>query len=815
MRIHALASVSSVAILFATGAFAQSATAPSAGAQAQSGASSDAASPQRSPQTLPSSSSAPAAALSEIVVTAQQRGENLQKAAVAVDVVKGSDLVASGVTNIDALTKLVPALSVEGTSQGSLIFIRGVGNFTLQAQSDPASAFNVDGVYLGRPISNAGTFYDLQRIEVLKGPQGTLYGRNATAGAINVLPVQPILGKFSGYETTSYGNYNAVVTEGALNIPFGNDVALRVSGSYDRHDGYLNDGTSNENSGGARVQLKARLTPDLSVRFSFDYAHQGGAGEGSTYLSSYALNPATNQYVFTPTNLNASEGIFSPASQAFKESLIAGTAARKFGPLVNYPFEDNAVYDGHTQVDWNTSLGTFTVLPAYVRTDKNNLATGAITGGDQLTADQYSIEARLVSNPGKVIDYNLGVYYFNEHVKDVMAANVSSISQFTTLHASTSSPAGYGRLTWHVTDRLRLTGGLRYTADSKSFSDAATTLALACLVPLAAGGCPTAPLLPFTNTLAQQPYVPAASGGRVAVTPTALVARVDSTAASTLSEDKLTYRGAVEFDVAPRSLAYASVETGYRSGGFNTAVGFSTYAPETITAYTLGLKNRFFDNRAQLNVELFDWEYRDQQLSVLGVDATGRSTIITRNIGQSTIRGVELEGQVLLTPQTILSADVQYLDATYNSFVYKPLISSGYPVTGCAVSKDATTATLYDVNCSGKPAFNSPTWTVNAGIQHTIPVSDFDIVLSANTQFKSGRYVAADYIADEYVGDTTQTDAQISLSRRGGPWAVAAYVHNLENDRILFYATTAVGANFVGGEFTPPRTYGVRVSAKF
>ena len=788
-------SVSLAVMTSATGARAQ--TAPGTEANTQSGS---------------AATGVASTGLQEIVVTAQQRGENQQKAAIAIDVVKGSDLISSGVTNVESLGKLVPALTIEGTSNGSLVFIRGVGNFTFQPSSDPASAFNYDGVYVGRTSSNAGSFYDLQRIEVLKGPQGTLYGRNATAGAINVIPVQPSLGEWSGYGLASYGNYNSVNAEGAINAPLGDSAALRVSGTYVRHDAYLADGTGTDNSGGARAQLKVRLSPDLTVRFDADYAHQGGTGDGVSYIGKYALNAATQQYVTTLSGISPSQGIFSSASQAFRETVLAGTAGRTLGALSNRPFEDNDFYGANLHVDWQTPLGTVTFIPAWRHARRDNLAESGFNNGDVQPSTQYSAEARLVSNPGKTFDYNLGAYYFNEEISDYQAANAQSVSAFTASHYKTSSPAVYGRLTWHVTDRLRLTGGVRYTADHKSFNSASQTLALVCRV---ATGCPTAPLLPYTSSFDQQPYIPAASGGVIPVSPGALVARSDSSATGKSSNDKVTYRGAIEYDVAPRSMAYASIETGYRSGGFNTAVGFTTFSPETITAYTIGLKNRFFDNRVQLNIEAFDWEYHDQQLSNIGVDATGRPTIITRNSGRSTIRGAEIEGQFQVDAMTTLSADIQYLHTKYTSYEYQAPVASGVPYTGCAVSRNATTATLYDVSCSGLPLANSPKWTINAGLEHTIPVGDYKIVLDVNTQYRSGRYTDIDYVAAEHVGGTTQTDAEISFSPQNGRWSATAFAHNLEGDRFLIYGFPVPQSNLLAGAFAPPRTYGVRVGVRF
>ena len=750
--------------------------------------------------------------LQEIVVTAQQRGENQQKAAIAIDVVKGSSLVSSGVTTVESLGKLVPALTIEGTANGSLVFIRGVGNFSFQPSSDPASAFNIDGVYVGRTSANEGSFFDLQRIEVLKGPQGTLYGRNATAGAINLIPVQPTLGQWSGYGIASYGNYNSVTAEGGVNAPIGASAALRVSGTYVRHDAYLADGTGTDNSGGVRAQLKVRLSPDLTVRLDTDYAHQGGTGDGVNYVGTYALNAATQQYVITPAGISPSQGIFTPASQAFRETVLAGAAGRDLGALTNKPFEKNDFYGASLHIDWETPLGTVSVIPAWRHSRRDNLAVSGFNNADDQPVTQYSAEARIVSNPGKTIDYNLGAYYFNETINDFQAANSQNVSAFTGSHYKTSSPAVYGRLTWHVSDRLRLTGGVRYTDDRKSFYSASQTLALVCRV---ATGCPTAPLLPFTTSLGEQPYVPAASGGIIPVSPGALVARSDSSASGKSRNNKVTYRGAIEYDVAPRSMAYASIETGYRSGGFNSAIGFTTFNPETITAYTVGLKNRFFDNRVQLNIEAFDWEYHNQQLSNLGVDATGRPTLITANSGRSTIRGAEVEGQFQIDPKTTLSADVQYLRTKYTSYKFQSPVAGGVPFTGCAVSKDTTNAAFYDVNCGGLPLANSPRWTVNAGLEHTIPIGDYKIVLDVNTQYRSGRFDNIDYISAEHVSATTQTDAEVSFSPSNARWSLTAFAHNLESNRFAIFSFPVPQSKLIAATYAPPRTYGVRVGVKF
>ena len=748
---------------------------------------------------------APSAALEEVIVTAQQRGENLQRVAVPVSVVTGSDLVEAGIVGLDNLSKLVPSLQVASSGQGNLIFIRGVGNFSFLPSSDPAAAFNYDGVYVGRSSSTVGAFFDLERIEVLKGPQGTLYGRNATAGAINVLPVQPKLGEFSGYGTATLGNYSAVVAEGAVNAPLGEHTAVRLSGTYTKHDGYLKDGTSAEDAGAVRAQLKVELSPDLKVRVSADYSHTGGVAGGATYIGRYALNPATGAFVVTPSGRSTSEGLFSPTSATFRGTGAAGALAGRFlDPLARKPYSDFDIYGAQAQVDWSTPVGTLTVIPAFRHALKDNFnVQSAQNVGSHQTSDQQSIEARLVSTSSGPLDYILGAYYFAEQIDDDTHNSTGAVANFLLAEYKTRSPSAYARLTYHASDRLRFTGGLRYTEDRKSFSGLTRTLALVCTAP---AGCPTTTLLPYTLAFEQQPVVPAASGALLPFSTGTVVRRADTPVSGKDTTDKVTYRGAVEFDVAERSMAYASIETGYRAGGFNND---APYKPETITAYTLGLKNRFFDNRAQLNLEVFEWNYKDQQLTFLGVDGTGRVGVITRNIGRSTIKGAEAEAIARPLEHTTLTANILYVDSNYDSFTYT---TPARPFVGCPV---APAGALFNVDCSGKRLFNSPKWTLNFGAEQVIPVGELQVVLSADTQYRSSREVGFEFLPFERAGSTWLSNAQVSVGPADGRWAVAAYARNIENNRTLIYATPVPGSNLITSINGTPRTYGVRLSTRF
>lgn len=756
--------------------------------------------------------------ISDIVVTAQRREESLQRAAVPVDVVSGADLVAAGATGATALTQLIPSLVVEPSSTGNLIFMRGVGNFTVVPTSDPAIAFNYDGVYIGRPTSTTGAFYDLARIEVLKGPQGTLYGRNATGGAINVIPNRPVLGQMSGHLTASYGNYDALTVEGAINLPLGERGAVRISGTIVDRDGYLADGTSDEVAQGIRVQAMGEITDNLTVRVAGDYSHVGGFGYSVSYTGAFALNPVAGTYTFVPATTPVSEGLYTPAAQAFRQTIFIPLAGRRLDALAPAPFQDNSFYGFNAELAWNIGIGTLTFIPSFRAANLDYLASAAAFNARQRETDeQYSFELRLAGNRIGAFEYVLGAFYYNERLDYRQIINLPVQTAWIDQFLTTESWAPFARVTAHLNDRLRLVGGIRYTEDDKTFRSSAISGTVICNVRVAGvPSCPTVPLLPLVDNPSQLPFpfppqgVPALPIG----TTGAIISRGDTAFNSTLSDSRITWRAAVEFDVAPRSLLYASVETGYRSGGFSAAVGRETYNPEYITAYTVGMKNRLLGNRLQLDLEAFYWDYRDQQVNRVGLDATGRTSNFTSNVGRAEIYGFEVNARALVTPTTLLSADIAYVHTSNEEYVFG-VGAQAPPLTGCPFTLSGA---QYLIDCSGFPANNAPRWTVNLAAQQTIPVgNDFQFILGADTQYKSGRYINFYYVREGggFVDHSWQTNARIAFGPSDDRWSVALYVRNIENNRIPVFFSPAPITNIGVAGTTAPRTYGIQGTIRF
>jgi iron complex outermembrane receptor protein len=792
---------------------------------------------QESSQSLPSTDAAQPeevaeVGLSEIVITAQRRSENLQKAGIAVTAVGADDLIKAGVTDPTGLTNLVPALTV-ATAAGpyALYYLRGVGNFNGNALSDSAVAVNLDGVFLARPSGTSGLYYDIERVEVLKGPQGTLYGRNATGGAVNIITRRPRLGELGGEFSASYGNYEALQLNGALNVPLGQNAAMRVAGQYVRHDGYMSDLTNDQDDLSGRIQLLWEPTATVKVQLGLDYFKQGGRGAGATVL--------------TDANPDRQIGLGDPRSTPAFAAVYFFPSGNTYKAIANDPFLDNRFWGTYGSVEVDAGFATWTTIAAY-RSAKLNFRsnTPSFLINQQEEDEQFSIESRLAANTSGPFQWMAGAYYFDESISvPNVSFNQQVAGSYQNFFPKTKSLAFFGRLTASLSPTFRLTAGGRYTTEDKSFKGQIYSLTLLC------GGtalrlspsdpvvnCFGAPLLP--NTLIPGPiFAPngtlipfqpfgagAAFPGGPAATPSFLSASVFALDRSE-KFDRFTWRAGFEWDVLDRSLLYGSFETGFKSGGFFFTRDNPVFRPETINAWTLGMKNRFLDNRLQLNVEAFWWTYRDQQVSSTARDSAGNVIFATRNVGKSTNRGFEIEAVALATPTTRITANLQYLDAVYDSFVYSTpnnspqipsLITSVPPNANCPFTLGNPT-TVYVQDCSGKRPPNAPEWVFSIGGEQTIPLGAWKVVVSADTRYQTKIFTGLEYLAPQLQAAYWQSNASITFAPTDDRFFVTGFINNIEDNNILggAFPNPFGGANLVVGTVRPPRTYGIRAGLKF
>ena len=732
---------------------------------------------------------APAAAddpagLTDIIVTAQRREENLQKAALAVSAVAGDTLTRQSITQATDLTRLVPALQVAPAASFTQIYLRGVGTFGANAFAEQGVAFNLDGVYLSRPAAPAGLFYDLDRLEVLKGPKGTLYGRNATGGAVNVITAKPRLGETGANLTAEYGNYDTIKASGAVNLPFGQQVALRVSGQYAKHDGYFSDGYDDENTKAIRAQLRGETGTGLDATLSVDYAHVGGQGSGGTIMplldGKHRLGPSDPRVIAAYVARQPT----APVPQII---------ARDDG------YQDNDFFGVAATINADLGFAKLTIIPAYRKTDLDFFSYASSFLIDVTEkSDQMSLEARLAAQTG-ALNWVLGGYYFVEDVDANQVFDQASNGTKIRSDLETESIAAFGQATFALTDRFRVTGGLRYTRDTKKQDSEAHTLPFVGFVP---GVFPLVPIILDIPTFAT----------------------------TDVDFSKMTWKAGVEFDLGPRSLLYAQVSTGFKSGVLYSALGRNFSSPETLTAYTIGSKNRFFDNRLQLNVEAFYWDYKDQQISHLGPVQVASTPVgpifgpvfLTENAGAATIWGAEAEMLFRPTPNDLFSANVQYLNAQYDELRYQSYSVTGAPpVIGCAVSPTtqigaSAAARIYNVDCSGRPVVNAPKWSLNLGYERTIELGGSGrIVLGADTKIESSRYLSIDFLDLGRQKSYMTSNARITWETGSGRFALTGFVNNIENELVFSNSfQSPVKSGVIYNQLRPPRTYGIRGSFK-
>jgi len=751
-----------------------------------------AAAPQ--PSTGQPAAAASGPSLQEVVVTAERRQQTLQSAPVSVTAVTGEQIGERNVTAVSDLTQLVPALEAyTGSGPYSNITIRGVSSLVVNAFGDPAIAVNMDGVYLARTTAFEGLFYDVQRVEVLKGPQGTLYGRNATGGAINVITKSPSF-SFGGDFSAQYGNYSDLTLNGDVNVPLASDVAVRAAFQTVKHDGYFDDGMGDQDQQSGRLSFRVDPTSSLSMILRADYTRQAGRGQGAT------LTNADGTFLSHPWTSDVTESTALVAGLKCPLFPFPGAPVAPCQPLPTDSFQNNHYWGISGDLEWSVLGGQFTFIPAYRSDHYDFLSPAAGFMIRELNdAHQTSMEARFASSLDHPLSYIVGVYYFDgsqagDARYDAQANGATSVQHIAN---GDSSWAGYGQLTWAVTKTVRLTAGARYTYEHKDTDSMESVDSF------------------FYPT---RSIVPPPQNSLGIVFPT-IGARTWNAA---------NWKVGAEWDLAPHSLLYANVATGFKSGGFflnvpGDARG-NTYDPEHVTAYTVGIKNLFFDRRLKLNLEGFDLEYKDQQVAALELAQFGPGFLPifpNQNAGRSRNRGAELDSQWLATPTTVLSADIQYMHARYTDFTY---ISSAPASFGsaCAFSLIPPTGPVppnFRINCSGLPLLQAPDWVTNLELQQTILLGAAgELVGDVNTQYQSDRETGLSYVPATRVGSYWYTNLDLTYNPPGGRWSLTGYVNNISN--VAVPEAVAPSSNYptiptIAAVLKPPRTYGVRGAVHF
>ncbi|WP_183029946.1 TonB-dependent receptor [Altericroceibacterium spongiae] len=719
-----------------------------------------------------------------IVVTANRRSESVQDSSLSIAVIGGDDLADAGVSEATDLGSVVPGLTVSLGGGVVQTYMRGVGDFATNANAESAIAYNIDGVYISRPNGIGPIFFDLERVEVLKGPQGTLYGRNATGGAINLITRKPEAG-FSGEVSAEIGNYNARKISAAAG---GGTETFAVRGAiqYNKHDGYLSDGYNDADSIAGRLIARVRPSETIDLTVMGEYLDMDSQGAATIKRSMFTPVPEDHWEGPSIGNIQQPPTAFIPG----------GTRIEDDG------FNDTKVKAVSAELNVDLGGATVTFLPAYRDTDAAYLTyTPGFYYNTAETSKQTSIELRL-ANDGEALTWVVGGYFFDEDQTQNYELRAIPIQQSTvSTELGTRAYALFGEATYSISPEFRLIGGLRWSRDEKSQSGLSNAIL---------------PTPGQTDNFAERDF------------------------------EDVSWRAGFEYDVGPENMLFGTAATGYKAGGFFPSVPYpdNSYEPEQLTAFTLGSRNQFLDRTLQLNLEGFYWKYDNKQERFLGATPGGTTGLLTTNAGKATLYGASMDMQFKPTRNDIFHFAVEYLHTKYDRFLYQvynpsstaPIINS-YPenATSCSLgpvepytANDAIPPLQYDstqsVDCSGKPLVRAPKWTGSMGYQHTFELGGGTVIIAgADGQFSSSQYLSPDFIESGRDNGYLSINADVTLELQSG-LSIKIWGRNLTNEaiytgggRYAFSRPLAAGGDptLFYANIRAPRTYGGTVKFRF
>ena len=761
------------------------------------------------PPASPAPAAAPAAQDDTIIVTAQKRAENIQNVPLSIAAESGKALVSKGVSDVNDLQKIVPSTRIDTTAQsaGLTLRIRGVGAGS-NAAIDPSVAPYIDGVYLPRPGAMLTSFLDVDSVEVLRGPQGTLFGRNATVGAISVHTVAPSLTGDSAQVSAEAGSYGDLKFQGIGNLKINDDLAIRAA-AFDSHtDGYIHDKTDGKTYGegdtlAGRAAVKAKIGQDLTWVGRVDYARTKGDGINLTQV---------DVAIATPAQLKAFEARSGqPASQ------LTGPGYDTWQRFDSPTLRDTQ-WGVSSDLTWSGPSGYSLRLIDSYRNWRDAQSDGDVvfTPMDMLNrhgsfaSDSQSHELQLISPKGMLngrFDFVAGLYYFSEHYSTTEVFDVgSNLCTFVygvlkpafipacqaapalnatdgIFHQHASSIAGYAQADYKITDALNLTVGARYTHDSKSG---------------------------VFDQYVNNPFVGAN------------VLRAPEHDVLSFSDSRPSWRASLSYRINPSVMAFATYSTGYKSGGFNnlggsTSLGVAnrTFASETSNDYELGVKSQFLNGRVLFNADLFQTtldNFQDRSFNGLA--------FIIRNAGSVRARGAEAEGVAQLVPHVKLDFGATYLDSIFTANHNAP----GLPACTGAVGSCPTVQDL-----TGMRTTYAPKWQTDLGLEYDSPAfgDGWTAQVRGSLTYASKVFTTNDDNPQSITGGDTLLGARATMVSPGGRFTFSIFGDNLTNrkyftlklpqtlDSLFGVRVPSTGATLMRGFMGAPITLGARVTANF
>ena len=714
------------------------------------------------------------AVIEEVVVTAQRKEQSVQDVPIAITALSEDALRSSGVTSTRDLQMVTPGLTYGRQLSSAVPFIRGIGTQTTSAGQDASVSTYVDDVYYSQSTGAILTLANIERIEVLKGPQGTLFGRNATGGLMHVITKDPSQETSANIEL-SYGDYDTTGANFYGTTGISDSVAADLSIYYkDQGEGF-GDNTVTGNDVNATEELLLRskweinLSDTTDIKLAFDYSDTETSQGVSQRMAPGTLG-ADGLFFFTVFTTPVSAGGLGlgPAAAA---PLAASMATGFSGDY----YDVNATIDPLAEIEqWGASIRVdhsfgeleFTSITAYRESDglqtfsQDQTVTPNLLGVslDEYT-ETFTQEFRLSASTEN-FDWIAGLYlldeeaaYDNAALSGLFLAPLSNIVD--TAVQETFSWAVFAQADFSLAERTTLTTGLRYTKDDRDFSGNSSGLI---------GG---APILSF-----------------------------DYSDSETFSE--LTWRLALSHEFNESTMGYVSYNRGFKAGLYNTVVlnpatgPAPAIEPEILDAYEVGLKTDFAEGRVRLNAAAFYYQYDDLQVSI---STPGGNTIL--NAAEATMWGAEFEMQAALTPQLSLYAGLSLLDTEYDDFPNGPVL------TPTGFGGNAPSAG----SLAGNEVPRSPDFTYNLGAVYSVETEIGGIDASVHYYYNDGFYWESENRTEE--DSYSLVNAQVTWTSLEESWYVRLFVNNLTDEEYSQFGISSQFGDFISA--SEPRTWGVKV----
>lgn len=696
--------------------------------------------------------------LEEIIVTATKRAESVDKVPVAINVMSGENLRTMGIASVKDLQNLVTGLNVTDSIYGLNLNIRGVTTTDTTVKGAQGIGFSVDGAPINRPLARGVAFFDVDRVEVLRGPQGTLYGAATTGGAINVVTKAPG-DEFEANAKLEFGNYDTIRAQTALNIPLSENFAMRIAGNLNKRDGYLRsfDGTeqrADQDDKTIRASIRGHIGDGVTARVTLTAGQMGGTGEGGIPLGTFLEEKGIDQRRF------------------YKN------------PIGSFVDNDFLNIDGTLDIELGNMLLTY--IGSHQTFDTNQISSDIHQPVDdyewwlwQVKDETTSHELRLSNVESGKLDYVLGATYMKEpirenfHTFNASLANPTiedSISGINPLNVTTLKSKGvFGQATFHVNESLSFVVGARYSEDS----------------------------INRVGTFAVGPFD---VNGNFCTPPDDCVGWPNN---GSWDGNKFTYRLGVNYQASEDNLFYASVSTGYKPGGFNdfdaTTGGLGEYGSEALTAYEAGYKGKLLDN-VKLNSAVYHYDYSKAQISSL-VNLLGNWVIYTRAV-PAEISGFENELTWYAGPNTSINFNASVMTSKYKSFlagVFQDEDWSGFRL-------DNTPKFV------GSFAFNHAFPLSNGG----------HIRFRFYTKYSSSYFLSDFVAARQFEQDNfTRSDISLTYEATDNNYYIQAFIENIENNlqatNAPGYNDASLGGNLNASAIsvTSPRFWGLRIGVNF